>query len=92
MVLETFPPKDPDAVLDYAFDWTEWLQASEVITTHIISIDAGIIKDSDSENAGIVTVWLSGGTDGETYNVACRITTNLGRTDERTAVVEMAER
>jgi len=92
MVYKKFPPKDPDAVLDYAFDWTKWLQTSESISTYTISIDAGLTKDSDSETAGIVTVWLSGGTDGETYKVACRITTGLGRTDERTAVVEMSER
>ena len=91
MVLKTFI-KDPDAVLDYAFDWTEWLQSSETISVYTISIGAGIIKDSDSETNGIVTVWLSGGTDGETYEVACKITTGLGRTDERTAMVEMSER
>jgi len=91
MVVKTFV-KDPDAVLDYAFDWTEWLQASETINIYILSVDIGITKDSDNENAGIVTVWLSGGTDGERYKVACKITTNLGRTDERTAEIVMRER
>ena len=91
MVLKTFI-KDPDAELDYAFDWTTWLQETETISSYIITVAAGITKDSDTKNAGIVTVWLSGGTEGETYTVACRITTSMGRTDERTVGIVMAER
>lgn len=91
MVLKTFI-KDPDAVLDYAFDWTDWLQETETISAHTITVTAGITKDSDSESGGIVTVWLSGGTEGETYPVACQITTSMSRTDERTVEISMVER
>lgn len=41
---------------------------------------------------GIVTVWLSGGDTGSTYDVACRITTDAGRTDERTIHIRIRER
>lgn len=85
--------KDPSAVLDWAFDWSRWLAASEQITgTPVLTIDSGIIKDSQSTSATTVTVWLSGGTLGVTYKVACRITTNQGRTDERTIAIRVTDR
>lgn len=84
--------KDPDAVLDYAFDWTDWLEDGETISSHTVTVETGLTKDSDSESSGVVTVWLSGGTADETYTVACKITTNGGRTDERSALFHCMER
>jgi len=75
--------KDPDAVLDYVFDWSDWLADGETISSHEISIETGITKDSDSADDDSVTVWLSGGTAGEEYTVACKIVTSDSRTDER---------
>jgi len=86
------PLKDPSAVLDYAFDWTDWLATSETIANHTITADTGIVVDSSTENAGIVTVWLSGGTAGINYKVACLITTSAGRTDERTIWIKVVDR
>ena len=82
--------KDPDAVLDYAFDWSTWLATGETIS-HVVTVDTGLTKDSDSEADGIVTVWLSGGTAGTSYNVACKIVTTT-RTDERSITVLVQER
>ena len=93
MVDKTFP-KDPDAVLDYKFDWKSenWLGAAETITARTVTVETGLTKDSDSEAAGIVTVWLSGGTAGESYSVACEIVTSDLRTDERTIQIDVMER
>ena len=86
------PLKDPSAVLDYVFDWNEWLATGETITDHTITADTGITADSSTEDAGKVTVWLSGGTAGINYKVACLITTSAGRTDERTIWIKVVER
>ena len=86
------PLKDPSAVLDYAFDWTGWLAAGETITDHTITADTGITVDSSTELDGKVTVWLSGGTAGINYKVACLITTTAGRTDERTLWIRVVDR
>ena len=86
------PLKDPSAVLDYAFDWTGWLAAGETITDHTITADTGITVDSSTESDGKVTVWLSGGTAGKNYKVACKITTSAGRTDERTLWIRVVDR
>ena len=84
--------KDPQAVLDYVFDWSDWLQDGETISSLVVTVGAGITKDSNSESAGIVTIWLSGGTHGSDYLVACKITTNLERTDERTMNIRCRDR
>ena len=94
------PLKDPSAVLDYVFDWTEWLATGETIAVDsetgekliTITADTGIAVDSSTEDAGKVTVWLSGGTAGINYKVACLITTSAGRTDERTIWIKVVER
>ena len=84
--------KDPSAVLDYVFDWTEWLATGETITDHTITADTGITVDSSTEDDGKVTVWLSGGTVGTTYRVECLIVTTAGRTDERSLWITVQER
>ncbi len=94
------PLKDPSAVLDYMFDWTEWLATGETIAVDsetgekliTITADTGITVDSSTESDGKVTVWLSGGTAGINYKVACLITTTAGRTDERTIWIMVRER
>ena len=84
--------KDPSAVLDWAFDWTEWLATGETITDHTITADTGITVDSSTELDGKVTVWLSGGTAGINYKVACLITTSAGRIEERTIRIKVTNR
>lgn len=84
--------KDPDAVLDYRFDWSAWLASGETITTAASTVSAGITKDSESNTTTTATVWLSGGTDGDDYLVTCRITTNQGRTDDRSMVIKVRQR
>lgn len=88
------PPKDPDAVVDYDFDWTSWLQAPEVIASFVIVAATGIVVDSSQNLTPKVRVWLSGGTPGIEYSVACKITTDSvpARVDERTMIIQVDER
>lgn len=100
--------KDPQAVLDYKFDWkpltngsgdSDWLDTAETITAATITITptvavTGLIKDSQSltDTSTSVTVWLSSGTDNVDYTVACKIVTNALRTDERTITIQVRNR
>ncbi len=95
--------KDPDAVLDYKWDWksstngrgfTDWLTTSETISSITITAEAGITIDSSSitDTNTSATVWLSGGAAGTSYTVACKIVTSAGRTDERSITVSVAQR
>ena len=95
--------KDPGAVLDYKFDWkaltnlsgpSDWLSSGETISSKTITAATGITVDSSSitDTNTSVTVWLSGGTDGTDYTVACKIVTSAGRTDERTMTIVVRNR
>jgi len=91
--------KDPTAVLDYVFRWgpddraTEppWLEPTETIVTHTMTVPSGLTKESSevTPDGKDVLVWLSGGTAGSTYTVACHVVTNLSRTDTRRMSVQV---
>jgi hypothetical protein len=94
---------DPNAVLDYKFDWAnttnggteaDWLEDGETIATHTVTATTGItVDDSDITDDGTsVTVWLSGGTAGESYRVTCAIVTSASRADDRTITLRVRER
>ena len=85
--------KDPDAVLDYTFDWTAWLDAiTDTIASKVIVVETGITNDSSIISGKTVITWISGGTVGTTYRVACRIVTAGGRTDDRSIFIKIKER
>lgn len=84
--------KDPHAKLDYGFDWSSWLASGETITDSLWTIPTGITKVSDQKDDDSVTVWLSGGTAGESYKIACKVTTSASRIDERSFVVQVEDR
>jgi hypothetical protein len=83
-----FATKDPDAVLDWSFDWSDWL-GSDTIATSEWLLPAGITLDSDTNTATGTTAWFSGGTDGAQYPAVNRIVTAGGRTNDRTLVLNV---
>lgn len=88
------PPKDPAAIKDYEFDWTDWLTAGEVISLADVTVGAGLTKDVASivNSSTGVQVFVSGGTDGEKYKITCEVTTDSTptRTELRSIYVEVA--
>ena len=89
--IQTFR-KDPDAKLDYGFDWSDWLAAGETISTSAWTIAAGLTEESTETGSTSTKVWLSGGTDGDTYTVTNTIETSAGRIDERSFQIIVEER
>lgn len=79
--------KDPQAVLDYVFDWSDWLGADTITGTPTWAVPSGLTKDSQSNTTTTATAIISGGTAGDDYKIACKITTVGGRTDERTGIL-----
>ena len=88
---ETFT-KGPDEILDYTFNWTDYLATGETIAGFVIAADTGITSGTESQASGVVTYWLTGGTACTTYKVACKIVTSVGRTAERTVTVWVIDR
>lgn len=85
--------KDPDAKLDYTIDWGPYL-GTDTISASVWTVPAGITQASPapSNTTTKTTIWLSGGSDGEDYLVANKITTTGGRIDERTLFIQVRQR
>lgn len=75
--------KDPIASLDFYWDWSGWLGSNEGIDTLTITADDGLAVTDPSSKDGVATVWISGGSAGSDYAVACTIKTPTGRMDTR---------
>ena len=88
--------KDSAAVLDFVFDWSDWLATDETISSQMVTVPTGITlgvaPKAPSQAAGKVTFWLSGGTVGVSYVIQCTIVTSAGRTDNRKMIVRVADR
>ena len=80
--------KDPNAVLDYQFNWAAWL-GSDTIATSTWDVPDGITKTDEDSSDTTTTIWLSGGTAGTSYEVVNQIVTAGGRTDERTLTIHV---
>lgn len=81
--------KDPNATLDYSVDWADWLDGDSISTSAWV-VDSGItvaVSPAASNTADTATVWLSGGTLGESYTITNRITTAAGRIADRSIVI-----
>lgn len=85
-------PKDPDGVIVYTWDWTDWLDG-ETISTSVFTVESGITNDDDSIVSGSLktSIQLSGGTAGEKYLITNKITTAT-RTSVRSAYVRVVNR
>ena len=88
-----FVRKDPSDVLDYQVKWAAWLAAvagGEPIASVTSTVPAGITPKHATNTTTTATIWLSGGTAGTTYRIACRIATAGGRTAEQSFDVVVA--
>jgi hypothetical protein len=92
--------KDPNALLDYTFDWTDWLTSTNeldrLLSTEfdISPVDAGspVVESQSVVNDTLAVAWVSGGMPGITYGLHCRIFTVNGRIDDRTTYLKIKER
>lgn len=86
--------KDPDAVLDYPISFAAWLlDIEDTYASHSIEdLTGGLVENSSTQLAGVITVWLSGGTVGELASFTVRINSLGGRTDDRTFYLKIRER
>lgn len=85
-----FIDKDPNAVLDYSIDLTDWLGTDSIASVTATGTDVTV--NSAAHAGKIITAWLSGGTIGATATCRFRWTTAEGRTDDRTIYLKIKER
>jgi hypothetical protein len=87
-------PKDPNAKLDYQLDWSDWLADGENIANLSITV-SGLTSETSVFTTTTTTAWVSGGVVGVDGSINYRVTTDsapLGRIDDRTLLLTIAER
>lgn len=78
--LKTFTKNQQD-ILDYEFDFTDWLtkRGQDTIISYEGDVSTGLTKYNVTGDAYSVKVFAGGGFPGETYEVTCTINTLGGR-------------
>jgi hypothetical protein len=79
--------KAPADVLDYEWDWSQWLPTGDTISAVTWTVASGLTLETSpaaSHTTTTATVWLGGGTAGQQYAVTCQITTAAGRISQNT--------
>lgn len=84
---------DPSAKTDYSVDWTDWMATGDAIAISTWAIaPAGPMLTDEAVAGATAQVFIESCVRGVVYRLTNRITTNQGRTDERSIVLRCEER
>lgn len=84
--------KQPVEIQDYDIDFNEYLASqNDAALSHTVIAETGLTVMSSSLTAGVVKVFVSGGTDGESYKVSATVTTAGGRVKQGDILVRIKE-
>jgi hypothetical protein len=86
--------KDPQADLDYRFEWELWLDGDTISTSDwAVQSGSGFTMHDDSIDGTDTIIWLEGGNVADVrWRVTNTITTAAGRVEERSLMVQVKER
>jgi hypothetical protein len=92
-ILATFD-KQPIEVQDYDISFVNWLLAlADSAETVTGSASAGInLISTEIDPDGVVKVWVSGGTDGQSYTIVVVVTTLGGRVKQAEIVIKVKDK
>lgn len=76
-------------VYDYGFNYADFLDTADTISTSTWTIPAGLTTGASSNNTTTTSVFLSGGTLNADYSCVNRVVTAGGRTFERTFILRI---
>lgn len=87
--------KDPQSRVDYAIEWTSYLDG-QTVAASAWSVEPaepdGLAVDGSSHDLLRTAATLSGGICGHVYSVTNRVTLTDGRSDERSITLRVEER
>ena len=91
--------KDPEARLQYSFQWNQWLESGDTLASVVYSHNARrndpaplILHNSGIVSDTITFAEFSGGVENRTYVVECKITTGSGLVDSRQFRINVEKR
>ncbi|NBX02607.1 MAG: hypothetical protein EBR02_00800 [Alphaproteobacteria bacterium] len=80
--------KDPDEVISFGVDWSEYLGA-ETVTSSDWTVASGVTKVGQTLVGKQANVTISGGTLGTVNRITNRITTSAGETVDQSIDIEI---
>lgn len=84
--------KQPTEILDYDVDYGEWFSnRGDLPVSHTVVVPAGITLQNSQRTGNVVKLVLSGGSDGASYKITVRLTTDTGLVKEADFVVKVKE-
>lgn len=90
-ILEIFE-KQPGETKALPIAFAQFLTANnDAYSTHEVDVGTGLTFESSAYANGVVTVFVSGGTDKQSYKVTVRVTTSGGRVEEADVRVKVKE-
>jgi hypothetical protein len=88
--------KDPDARIDYEFDWAAAYPDGQAVMASgwtVAPVDGdGIVVAAAAHDLTRTTATLTGGVAGRVYRVTNRVTMSDGQIDERSMTIRVEER
>lgn len=81
--------------LDYTFDFSPWMllypgdSVPASLDASVITADSGITVGTKAHNGNAVVQFLSGGVDGQDYEVHCVLTSTQGRVKEADLLIRV---
>lgn len=89
--METYT-KDPQSVLDYNVDWSQWLGSDTISISSFSVLPAGLTLGASSKTPTVTTIWVSDGVVNNTYTITNTIITANGRTVDRSFNIVIIDR
>ncbi|MBK7822928.1 MAG: hypothetical protein IPJ61_18260 [Tessaracoccus sp.] len=86
---------DPNANIDYGFDWSDWLVDGDLISASSWSIDPTgptLSNDTIDDTQKLTRCFVAGGDAGTRYVLSNHIFTDAGREDDRSITLKCRER
>lgn len=91
-VLRPFHLIDPDSTLDFAFEWSPYLEIGDpLVSCTLLPVSVATITSVVWIGTQL-SFWASGVPEGAEVEVTCRIVTAAGRVDDRTLVLQGVQR
>ena len=88
--------KDPQAVLDYAIDWSAEYLGEDLLAASQWTVEpdepGGVAVEGSNFDTGVATVKASGGLPGRLYKLINQVTMASGRIDQRSIVLRVEQR
>lgn len=92
MILEKFE-KQPSEIKHFDIHFEDFLAGiTDTALSVVVTADSGVTQPTAASiTAGVVKLWIAGGTDGTTYKVTIQLTTTGGWLEEQEIQVKVKE-